>query len=100
MNSKISLLSEKPIYNLVEEGKNGFLRGSRQENPAVNYSNDATYLATLQNDLLVSKGQRQGRRITVLGIEQNAEGKHVLQLDEKGMSVLPFLQMMMETKTS
>lgn len=75
---------EKPIYNLVREGKNGFYTEVDKENPAVNYSNDATYLATLQNDLLVSQGQRQGRRITVLGIEQNAEGKHVLQLDEKG----------------
>ena len=30
------------------------------------------------------KGKRDGRRITVLGIDENAEGTHTLQLDENG----------------
>ena len=46
-----------------------------------------------------SQGKRDGRRITVLGIEENAEGTHTLQLDENGMFALPFRQMKMEIKT-
>ena len=53
--SKSPRLSENQFYNLVREGKNGFYTEVDKENPAVNYSNDATYLATLQNDLLVLK---------------------------------------------
>ncbi len=35
---------------------------------------DVSALVTLQNDLLLTQGKRDGRRITVLGIEENAEG--------------------------
>ena len=52
--------------------KKWILQEVDKENPAVNYSNDTTYLATLQNDLLVSKANA-GTWITVLGIKQNAE---------------------------
>ena len=50
----------------------------------ISSSANVSALVTLQNDLLLTQGKRDGRRITVLGIEENAEGTHALQLDENG----------------
>jgi len=74
---------EKPIYDLVREGKDGFYYHVPKD---LNISSSANVsaLVTLQNDLLLTQGKRDGRRITVLGIEENAEGTHSLQLDENG----------------
>ena len=48
------------------------------------YNANVSALLTLQNDLLLTQGKRDGRRITVLGIEENADGTHALQVDENG----------------
>ena len=74
---------EKPIYDLVREGKDGFYYHVPKD---LNISSSANVsaLVTLQNDLLLTQGKRDGRRMTVLGIEENAEGTHSLQLDENG----------------
>ena len=74
---------EKPIYDLVREGKDGFYYHVPKD---LNISSSANVsaLVTPQNDLLLTQGKRDGRRITVLGIEENAEGTHSLQLDENG----------------
>ena len=74
---------EKPIYNLIREDKNGFYYNVPKDLD-IPKSADASAVLTLQNDLLVSSGKREGNRVTVLGIEENADGKRVLQLDEKG----------------
>ena len=75
---------EKPIYNLIQEGKSGFYSKIDKDNPAISPSDDATYLTSSENDLNVLKAERQGNRVTVLGVKQDAEGKYHLQLDEKG----------------
>ena len=54
------------------------------KNLNISSSANVSALVTLQNDLLLTQGKRDGRRITVLGIEENAEGTHSLQLDENG----------------
>mgnify|MGYP002743798536 FL=1 len=74
---------EKPIYDLVREGKDGFYYHV-PKNLNISSSANVSALVTLQNDLLLTQGKRDGRRITVLGIEENAEGTHSLQLDENG----------------
>ena len=53
-------------------------------NPEISPSDDATYLTSSENDVNVLKAERQGNRVTVLGVKQDAEGKYHLQLDEKG----------------
>ena len=75
---------EKPIYNLIQEGKSGFYSKIDKDNPEISPSDDATYLTSSENDLNVLKAERQGNRVTVLGVKQDAEGKYHLQLDEKG----------------
>ena len=68
---------EKPIYDLVREGKDGFYYHVPKD---LNISSSANVsaLVTPQNDLLLTQGKRDGRRITVLGIDENAEGTHHL----------------------
>ena len=68
---------------MVREGKDGFYYHVPKD---LNISSSANVsaLVTLQNDLLLTQGKRDGRRMTVLGIEENAEGTHSLQLDENG----------------
>ena len=75
---------EKPIYNLIQEGKSGFYSKIDKDNPEISPSDDATYLTSSENDVNVLKAERQGNRVTVLGVKQDAEGKYHLQLDEKG----------------
>ena len=75
---------EKPIYNLIQEGKSGFYSKIDKDSPEISHSDDATYLTSSENDLNVLKAERQGNRVTVLGVKQDAEGKYHLQLDEKG----------------
>ena len=74
---------EKPVYDLVREGKDGFYYHIPKD---LNISSSANVsaLVTQQNDFLLTQGKRDGRRITVLGIDENAEGTHTLQLDENG----------------
>ena len=74
---------EKPVYDLVREGKDGFYYHIPKD-LNISYSANVSALLTLQNDLLLTQGKRDGRRITVLGIEENAEGTHALQVDENG----------------
>lgn len=74
---------EKPIYDLVREGKNGFYYNV-PEDLNIPYNADMSALLTLQNDLLLTQGKRDGRRITVLGIDEKADGTHSLQLDANG----------------
>ena len=75
---------EKPIYNLIQEGKSGFYSKIDKDNPEISPSDDATYLTSSENDVNVLKSERQGNRVIVLGMKQDAEGKYHLQLDEKG----------------
>ena len=74
---------EKPVYDLVREGKDGFYYHIPKD-LNISYNANVSALLTLQNDLLLTQGKRDGRRITVLGIEENAEGTHALQVDENG----------------
>ena len=75
---------EKPIYQLIKEGNSGFYSEIDKDNPGISPSDDATYLTSSENDVNVLKAERQGSRVTVLGVKQDAEGKYHLQLDEKG----------------
>jgi len=75
---------EKPIYQLIKEGNSGFYSEIDKDNPGISPSDDATYLTSSENDVNVLKAERQGNRVTVLGVKQDAEGKYHLQLDEKG----------------
>ena len=75
---------EKPIYQLIKEGNSGFYSEIDKDNPGISSSDDATYLTSSENDVNVLKAERQGNRVTVLGVKQDAEGKYHLQLDEKG----------------
>ena len=75
---------EKPIYQLFKEGNSGFYSEIDKDNPGISPSDDATYLTSSENDVNVLKAERQGNRVTVLGVKQDAEGKYHLQLDEKG----------------
>ena len=66
---------EKPVYDLVREGKDGFYYHIPKD---LNISSSANVsaLVTQQNDFLLTQGKRDGRRITVLGIDENGRNSH------------------------
>ena len=72
-NSKPSAV-EKPVYDLVREGKDGFYYHV-PKNLNISSSANVSALVTLKMTSSLHK-KHDGRRITVLGIEENAEGTH------------------------
>lgn len=81
--------AEKPIYNLVRDGKSGFYY-KVPEDKSIESSSNVTSLLTTSSDTLYSTGKQASRSSIVLGTTENADGKHILQLDADGNVRLAF----------
>ncbi|MDO4667719.1 MAG: S8 family serine peptidase [Streptococcus sp.] len=82
-------VAEKPIYNLVREGKSGFYYDV-PENKHLPADADVSALQTMENDPLYSNGTTVTKNPIVLGTVKNAEGLSILQLDADGKIHLAF----------
>ncbi|MCB6443002.1 hypothetical protein, partial [Streptococcus salivarius] len=75
--------AEKPIYKLVRDGKSGFYY-QVPEDKSIDSKSNVTSLVTTSKDTLYSTGKTVDRSSVVLGTAENADGKHILQLDADG----------------
>ena len=80
---------ERPIYDLVQEGKSGFYYPVPEDKSILSDDNVSS-LVTESNDTLYSTGRTAARSSIVLGTAENADGKHVLQLGADGKIRLAF----------
>lgn len=81
--------AEKPIYKLVRDGKSGFYY-QVPEDKSIDSKSNVTSLVTTSKDTLYSTGKTVDRSSVVLGTAENADGKHILQLDADGNIRLAF----------
>lgn len=81
--------AEKPIYNLVREGKSGFYYDV-PEDKSVSAGDNVSAILTTANETLYSTGQTTARSPIVLGTVENEQGTNVLQLDANGNVRLAF----------
>lgn len=80
---------ERPIYDLVQEGKSGFYYPVPEDKSILSDDN-VSALVTESNDTLYSTGRTAARSSIVQGTAENADGKHVLQLGADGKIRLAF----------
>lgn len=80
---------ERPIYDLVQEGKSGFYYPVPEDKSILSDDNVSS-LVTESSDTLYSTGRTAARSSIVLGTAENADGKHVLQLGADGKIRLAF----------
>ncbi|MDE3734345.1 S8 family serine peptidase [Streptococcus suis] len=76
---------EKPIYNLIADGKGGFYFEPVAAQPdTVDISHHYTGLVTGSKELIYSTNKRSDLAIKTLGTFKNEAGYFVLELDESG----------------
>ncbi|WP_128834236.1 S8 family serine peptidase [Streptococcus sp. DD11] len=81
--------AEKPIYNLVSDGKSGFYYKMPEDKSLPSGAN-VTDLETNASDTLYSSGKTVSRSSVVLGTVENEAGLNILQLDADGKVRLAF----------
>ncbi|MGT2797314.1 S8 family serine peptidase [Streptococcus intermedius] len=81
--------AERPIYNLVKEGKSGFYYDVPKDK-SVSAKDNVSAIVTSSNDTLYSTGKTAARSPIVLGTVENEQGRTILQLDANGNVRLAF----------